>query len=401
MEPLSPEYDFVVLGEHPAGLWAAKHLLGLGQKVLIIPMGAHSGVNVIPRAAASTFQIPEREFVSRELNPIQVIADGRRVKVMPTFVEFQEEIQFNYGKKLQSNEGPVPNLLRGLSYLVRGSETGPVFPDDWSFISSRLFDTVYFEKEKGWLVRTLLQDLRDLGASVTQTKNLRQVFVDKKMVVGIQLSGTSKMIPVKAALINAQFDLINQFFNEPLALHSSPISWNFEIQFECGLDFLPIGLTTRLIYVERDAPILDILHESPGKFRLKTTLPLNPESLDRGEQRRLAERMLKVAESLLPDLEYNIKKVVPDLRDPDRSMTVELPVLYPFQDLRRIPTELLNYASGSGFGFQTAHQNLYITQEEAYPRLGVWGGYQAAAQALEAYGKREQKLEFTKVSLDI
>ena len=32
-------YDFVILGEHPAGLWAARHLLSLEKKVLILPLG--------------------------------------------------------------------------------------------------------------------------------------------------------------------------------------------------------------------------------------------------------------------------------------------------------------------------------------------------------------------------
>ena len=396
---LSHEYDYVILGEHPAGLWAAKHLLTLGQKVLIIPMGLDRGLNVAPRSVANSFQIPEHDYTNRESNPIQIIAGGKRVRIPPKMGEFQQEVHFNYGAPLKNGESPKTDLLRGLSYLVHGAETGPLFPDDWNLISTQLFDTIYFEKEKGWLNRFLLQSLKAQGASIAPHRSLKQVFVDRKALVGVQLAGTSKMIAAKACFLNSQAEALNSFFNEKLSLKSAPISWNFEIAFECGIDFLPVGLTTKLIYVEKDAPILEINHESPGRFRLKTSLPLTLTSLDRGEQRRLAERMLRVAEGLLPDLSYNIRKVTPDLRDPDRSMAVELPALYPFQDLKRIPVDLLNYGAGSSLGFQTAVQNLFITNEEVFPKLGIWGGYQAVIQALEQYGKREQKPDFGKIQL--
>ncbi len=396
---LSHSYDFVILGEHPAGLWAAKQLLSLGQRVLIIPMGFDRGANVLPRSVAAAFQIPESDYSSRESNPIQILAGGKRVRVSPTQAEFQDEIHFNYGAPLKAGEVPKTDLLRGLAYLVRGAETGPSLPDDWALISSQLFDTVYFEKEKGWLNRFMLQSLKAQGASIAPLRSLKQVFVDRKSLVGVQLAGTSKMIAVKACFLNAQVEILNTFFNERLSLKSAPISWNFEIVFECGLDFLPVGLTTKMIYVEKDAPILEVNHETPGRFRLKTSLPLSISSMDRGEQRRLAERMLRVAENLLPDLSYNIKKVTPDLRDPDRAMSIELPGLYPFQELKRIPADLLNYGAGSTLGFQTPVQNLFISNEEVYPKLGIWSGYQAVTQALDQFGKREQRPEFSKVQI--
>ena len=56
---LNQEYDFAIIGEHPAGLWAAHHLIGLGKKVIVLPLGTENSMNVLPRKVAEVFQIPE------------------------------------------------------------------------------------------------------------------------------------------------------------------------------------------------------------------------------------------------------------------------------------------------------------------------------------------------------
>jgi hypothetical protein len=397
---IGQEFDFVIFGEHPAGLWAAKHLLGQGRRVLVIPFGVDSGANVLPKAVAKSFKIPEREWANRETNPIQVISGGRRVRVYPDLSSFLEELHFNYGKRLSPGETPPRELLRGLAYLVRGSETGPVLPDDWGAITGRLFETIYFEKEKNWVNQFMLDSLRKEGAVIAPPKSLKQIFIDRKSLVGVQLTSSPKVMSVRTGFINTHFDFVNQFINEPLAIKSAPIAWNFEMRFECGIEFLPKGLTNRLIYVQANSPILDITQESLGKFRMQTTFPLTQQSLDRGEQRRLAERMLRVAETLLPDLEYDLKKLTPDLRDSERATTVELPALFPFQELKRIPPNLLVYAAASALGFQTPIHGLFLTQLESNPKQGLWGAYQAVIQAFDILGRKELNSGLAKISLN-
>jgi len=184
--------------------------------------------------------------------------------------------------------------------------------------------------------------------------------------------------------VNTHLDYLNAFFSEPLPYSSRPLGWRFEIRFECSPEALPLGLTKRMIYVEGQAPILEIFQEKPGFFRLATTVPMHSYTLDRGEQRRLAARMLRVCETIIPDLEYNLKKVIPDLRDPDRSETVDLPALYPFQELKRIPSHILSFGSGAQSLPPNPMPGLWITHEEVNPKEAIWGAFEASRSALKA-----------------
>ncbi|MBC7396175.1 MAG: hypothetical protein H7333_01935, partial [Bdellovibrionales bacterium] len=99
------------------------------------------------------------------------------------------------------------------------------------------------------------------------------------------------------------------------------------------------------------------------------------------------------------DLQYNLKRVTPDLRDPERAISVELPTIYPFETLDKIPPALLTYGSGAGLGYQTSVQGLFLSSDEVNPREGLWGAYQAVLSALDSWAKREQKPELAQLSL--
>jgi hypothetical protein len=390
---LSSSYDFVILGENPAALWAARHLLALEQKVLILPMGHDSGMNIMPLKALDVFGLRAEEGANRSAHPMQVLFQGHRFRLGRSMDELKEEFNFHFGKD-SAGKLEIPNeLLRGMNYFIHGSETGPALPESWSQLSARYLETIYFEEEKGWLNRRLLKKLSEAGAHVARQSQLKQIFLDRKTFVGVQLAGTSRMIAAKNAILGAHFDYLKGFMNEPVSESSRPIGWNFDLRFECSPEALPLGMSTRMIHVEKDAPVLEIVQERVGRFRLSTHLPLQDRTLERGEQRRLAERMLKVCESLIPDLEYNLKSVSPDIRDPERVETVALPALYPFQDLHQIPMERLSYGVGSALGFQCSVNGLYLVGHEANPRDGVWGSFQAANQAIEHIAKKDQKPE--------
>ena len=130
-----------------------------------------------------------------------------------------------------------------------------------------------------------------------------------------------------------------------------------------------------MIYIEEQAPVLEIFQERPGHFRLSTALPMRDSTLERGEQRRLAGRMLKVCESLIPDLEYNIKKIIPDLRDPERTEWTDLPALYPFLELKKIPSQILTFGSGTQPPPLSPLAGVWITHEEVSPKDGTWGSF--------------------------
>ncbi len=396
---LANDYDFVVLGEHPAGLWAARHFLSLDQKVLILPLGTHSGLNALPRKVAEDFGFSTLDFVNRDEDPIQLLIPGHRFKLGSSLDRLREEYHFHFGHDFSDHELPNSELLRGLLYVSKGSEPGPALPEDWKELAEQVLETVYFEKEPGYLTRIMMKKLAELGAHVAKPGQLKQIFLDRKAFVGVQLVGTSKMIAARNAFACSHFGYLKGFMNEAVDLQSKPMGWNFDIRFECSVDALPVGMSTRMIYIEKDAPILEIIQERPGSFRLRTALPLQDHALERGEERRLAERMLKVCERLIPDLEYNLKWVSPDLRDPERVEAVDLPALYPFQDLNRIPLDRLCYGVGSALGFQCPVSGLYVVSDESSPKSGIWGGYNAVLQALDAIAKKDQRPDFLRLSL--
>jgi hypothetical protein len=377
------DFDVVVLGESPAGLWAAKKLLARGKKIMVIATGTSRHHSSLPKFMVEDFELQKFLPIDRAEKPLQILTPDRRVRLFTDEKRFQEEYTFQFGVPFSLTAKPDPSFLRGLAHWVRGSETAPVFPDEWPGLYSRIFETFYFDEGPTFVTQTLLTDLERSGATIVKPGSLRRIFVDRKFFVGVQLSQSSKMISVKQALMNTHFDYLNSFMNEPFPFLSRPLGWKFQMSFECSSDSLPIGLTNRMIYVEEKAPILEFFQAKPGVFHLQTVLPLNEESLNRGEQRRIAARMLKVCESILPDLEYNIRKIVPDLRDPERAMNTDLPALYPFQELKRIPPSLLTYGGGASSIPISPTQGVWVTHEEASPREDIWGGFEGARAALK------------------
>ncbi len=374
--------DCIIIGESPGGLWGAKQLLEKGMKVLILPTGTSRIIQALPKKIVDEFEIPVRYFIDREAFPLQVITRNRRFRVFPDEQSFKAEYQFNYGREFNPNTPPEADLYRGLAYWQKGAEAGPLFPDEWPLIQSRLIETIHFDRAPGLVEQWMLSYLEKKGATIAPPHRLKQIFVDKNKMVGVQLSETSKMIPAKSVWINTHFDYVNQFINEPLPMKSRPMAWVFEVQVECAIDFLPVGCTDRMVYIEAGAPPLEIEQESPGSFRLRTLFPMEEGSLDRGNQWRLATRMLRVMGGLFPDLEYNLKHSTPDLRDAEQAQKTELPALYPFDELRKIPSHLLCFGSDAGLGFQTPVSGLMITNSEAFPRQGIWGGFEAAQKAI-------------------
>jgi len=393
----SSHYDFVILGEHPAGLWAARHLLELEKKVLILPLEKDSGLNAAPRRVFQDFGWNETDWVDRRTDPIQILTPERRFRLGQNAEEVEAEYQFQFGERPGSQ--PDPEILRGLAYLARGAETGPTFSEDWKLWVKRATDAIYLEKEPGYLSRRMLRNLMDQGAHVAKPGQLKQIFIDKKTLVGVQLEGTSKMISTKSGLICSHFDFVKSLMSESFPSLSEPIGWNFEMRFECAQSSLPKGLSNRMVYIEARAPILEILQEVPGHFHLRTPLPILESTFGRSFQRRLCERMIKVCERIIPDLEYNLRRVTPDLRDPEKTESVDLPMLYPFQDLHRIPLNRVFYSSSRTLGSQSPVANLFMASDESHPRSGFFGAYQAVIQAFETLNKREQVTHYLSASV--
>ncbi len=385
------EYDCVILGEHPAGLWAALHLVDLDKRILVLPLDSVESVRSLPRQVALDFGWTEEDW-SRGDDVLQILTPDRRFNVPSTLEELEKEYEFQFGTP-PGRAGEVSNeIVRGLAYFARGSETGPVIGQEWLRWASLCLETVHFDKEPGYVVRRMLRQLSSRGVHVAGAGALKQVFLDRGNLVGVQLSGSSRMIATRAGFICSHVDHLKSFMTEPVDLASDPQGWKFSMRFSCNSSALPRGLGSRLLFVARGAPVLEIQQTRPGEFNLSTQLPLGDESFDRGYQRRLCERMLRVCQEIIPDLEYNLQLLTPELRDPDRAEKVDLPRMYPFAAGHEVPWDRLIYGASRGLGFSAPLGNVFVVNSEADPRHGLWGAFQAAVSSLESYTKKDPTL---------
>ena len=381
-------FDLVVIGEHPAALWVARQFLLREKKVLILPTGVQRGVNAIPAKVASDFGWTEEDLPDPGKQPLQVLTSGRRFLIRSEEGGFEEECRFQFGKEWKSSPH-VSAVLRGLAYFARGNDGPPVLPSDWDLWKNRVLEMRYWDRESGYLGRKMLQSLEDLGARVAKAKQLKQIFLDRRTLVGVHLQGSSKMIPVRAGICSVPFEQIRAFSNEPLPASSGPTGWIFETRFECSPESLPAGIGTRMAFVDGDAPVLEVIHEGAGKFRMKTVCSMEERSFSRAFQRRLATRMLKACEVFIPDLAYNLKGAVPDLRDPEKAEAVDLPVWFPFETPEQVPMDRLSFAGGAPVGIDSPVSRLFLVNEESDPGAGIWGAFAAAEGALDAWSKLE------------
>ena len=383
------EYDFIVVGDHPAALWGAVTLLERGHKVLVLPMGTASK-NFFPRSMLETLRIDPALIPNRDLDPVQILTNQKRFRLFSTLEALKEEYFFVYGKPLEDLHSLDADFVRGLAFLDRGSETGPVFPDEWKTMINRVNDLIYFPFEPGWIQRQFHHRIRELNGHVATELQLQRVFVERGTFVGVQISGSSSIIRAQQVLIGSNWNRVQNLFSEQTALKSQPVSWAFEMELKIGAESIPQGLGSYMIFSQPNAPLVEFQHDHQGGLTLRTTLPFHEKTLDRVEERKIAQRLFKTASLFIPDLEYNLEKISPDIRDPEKAEKKDLPELYPFRTLKDIPAALLRYAI-PGLGYTTPIQGVSIAYEEAFPKMGEWGAYQAVSSAIQDWIKRTQK----------
>ena len=394
---LYSQYDFIVLGEHPAALWGAVGLLEQGLKVLVLPLGLVPERNFAPQFALSALKLDPAYYPDRNADPIQILTPQRRFRLFADSQRLSDEHLFVFGKSLDEHVLPSSEVSRGLAFLYRGSETGPLLSEDWKTVFRKVNEVIYFSREPGWLKRQFLQRIQSLGGHVLSDRSLQRIFVEKRAFVGVQVEGSSAMTLGAQVLLGTNWNHAQTFFSEDILMRSVPMGWSFEIQVHLQEDSLPVGMSSYMLFVQDEAPIVEIQHVKKGEFILRTTLPYQERYLDRTEQRKIAQRLFKVLGNFIPDLEYNLKKMDPNLRDPDQAEQVDLPTLYPFRTLEDIPVTRLRYGT-PGLGAQSPIQGMWMAYEEAFPRWGEWGAYQAVFQAIQAWSKQTQRPELLRIN---
>ena len=241
----------------------------------------------------------------------------------------------------------------------------------------------------------LFRKIEALGGHI-DFRACQSVFIDKKVLVGIQLVGNPTMVSISQAIIATSINKVQACLSEPLLIQSQPVGWNFEIRIQVSPEAVPIGATSKMIYTDDDAAIVEIIQIDAGDYILRTMMPMKDFTLDREYQRKIAQRLVKLFSNYVPDLEYNLRSVFPDIRDPERAETRDLVDRYPFTHLASIPHSILSYAI-PGLGHQSSVQGISFAYEESYPRFGHWGAYQAAFLSIQDWAKKVQRTDFSTI----
>jgi hypothetical protein len=400
-ETVHYEFDFLFVGEHPAALWGASLALEAGFKVMLIKLGGIPSKSFLPRFAAAQLGLDSKQSSTPSDDPIQILTPDRRFRVGPGLEDWNREHLFCFGRPLDPVMGPRADIMRGLAYLYRGEESAPSVMRSWSEVAHRVSETQFLLRSTADHQVEWLERLSKKGAKVVAADQVAQIFVEKKRLVGVQLLGHTQVHSVDQGVISAPLPLLTPYLNVDgrqslMKLQSRPLGWKFTIDVKISPDAIPTGIGTRMIYVEKDAPIVDIHHriqeQKPGVFSLKVVLPFDETSLSRVHQRKIAQRLVRLMSELIPDFSYNVQSVVPDIRDPEMTEKTELSALYPFQTLDEVPWGLRVYGH-PGLGLRTPIEGLALASDESDPSQGDWGAYQAVQSAFQSWLKRADKLE--------
>ncbi len=244
----------------------------------------------------------------------------------------------------------------------------------------------------------LLRLARRLGAHVPPKAECRRVFIDDGRFVGVQVASRGSMISGRAAALGCSVSLARESFAvsgrslfHKLSPPPVPSGWRFTLALTVGIEAIPPGMTTRSVWQESGAPILELEVVDPEDFgvrqagrqevrilNLRTVLPFTQESLAPAYQRLIAARMLRQAGELLPFLDRHLVSVYPEFRSPQLG---ELSEVYGFPLPELVP-ENLRVHSGKGMGARTGYEGLFVVSGESFPELGTLGPTVAAIESV-------------------
>lgn len=383
-------YDWIIIGDHPGALSASLSLIDAGLSVLVVPNLEEENRQAIHLEESNWCP----EFLAPEgLDPVQILTPDRRFKVLSSEADFQSEWKEVFG--VNSNPSEIhqkkyQDLAKGLSFIYRGHDLSVPMNDDFKRCLLKAREQRYFPGGKTALKRYLKNKIIKNGGQVLEHERCQQIFVDGKGFKGIQLHGASKMITAQAGIVAMYWESAKLLLSQAQSLKSDPKAWWFTFQFQIPEEMVPLGATTKMIFADHAAPAVEI-EQKGAVWIARTLVPFSESSLEREFQRKTAQRIFKLLESIFPFIEYGASDLNPDLKDPERVESYDLVQLYPFRDLAHIPASLLAFG-GNGLGHQLPFANLFLAHDESYPTYGEWAGYHSAALGILDWAKKLQKV---------
>ncbi|MGE0614724.1 MAG: hypothetical protein AB7P04_03710 [Bacteriovoracia bacterium] len=260
----------------------------------------------------------------------------------------------------------------------------------------------------------LLHLAQKWGAQVPRETECRRLFIENGRLIGAQVSHRGKMVSVNGGAIGCASSHLKEFLyysgqesKAPLKSARAPAGWRFTLALTVHREAIPPGMNRRAIWKDQDAPALEIETADPSDYNLgqpehqlvflRTTLPFTQESLTVSYQRLIASRMFRQLCDLFPFLEFHVSKVFPDFRAGVGTEREEFSEMYGFVTPELVPENLRVYAD-EGAGADSGIENLYVTNGEAYPQFGSFGGTVAAVQAVSAFVRRQTQSQSTGVA---
>ena len=412
-QPVEAFYDWIVFGDHLAGLWFSSVLASAGLKIAVIPTLTDSNLSGNhlrePNWFPDFLELPGLDSA----HDIQVLTPDRRFRLQRERDALDREFKETFGSKIGLSDYDHPRLkdfVRGMAFLFRNHDYGAVLADDWDWVLKFAPRQRYCSEGRHGARRRWVKEAEKLGVRILEDHRCQKIFIDRKGFKGVQLLGSSSVITGSAALLTVNWDWIQNLFSDPdgsdrgsafdRGFRSDPLGWWYTFEFEMPTESIPDSVSTKMVFSEAGSPSVEIeriaSRRSDGSelWLARTLLPFQSFTLGREYQLKVAQRLFCLLQTIFPFIEYSATRLHPDIRDPERVESVDLVKLYPFRDLAHVPHALLAYGPsrrGKNLGNRSPVPNCFLAYPESFPRFGEWGVYHAAAVSALEWAKKNQK----------
>jgi hypothetical protein len=264
--------DFLFRGSHPAFFWAAALLKQKGKSVAILPEPAVHSWEYFPKMALELLGLEDLKS-DRDIHPIQILTSQSRFGIFNEQDLTQKDFEFSVGDQVSSE------AKRGLAYYAKGSDYPAVYGESAADLIKACHEIVYFEKSPQEIQSAAVIHLKKMGVQILMDSNDLPI---AEQTVVLDLS--------RAKVLRSKFEIVYP------------------------LQELPIGASKRMLFVERNSPLIEMIHRD-GNLHLRTLLP---------EQDQLIERMISTVSQYLGGHEMDLSEVKTVLRGPAHEEWVEL-----------------------------------------------------------------------------
>jgi hypothetical protein len=222
--------DFLFKGSHPAFFWAAAVLRKKGKSVAILLQPEAHSWEILPAEIVSMLGLSDLQ-TDRDLHPIQILTSKCRLGIFNDLEFTKKDYAFCAG------EQPSPELNRGLSFYAKGSDYPVVFGESADELLKATHGMVYFEKNPDLILKKATEALVSLGV---------KIILDQQP------------LPIAEQVIELDLKRAKVFRKK--------------FEFTLPLKELPTGASNRMLFVERNSPLIEMVHLDQ-KLHLKTLLP--------------------------------------------------------------------------------------------------------------------------------